>query len=147
MRVLVMPKAALVTRMVRIPRRPAAPQHASRAALWSSARRHAGSRRSTSATHLQLVNHAAGRLLQCRATALRIGISSRWQCIAADPRQQRRSSVATTATVAVSAAAASQAAQTSAATLLISVGIFVLTCAVAAFLICAIPTLLVLPTP
>ncbi len=41
------------------------------------------------------------------------------------------------------AAAAQQAAQSSLPTLLISVGIFVMTCAVAVFLICAVPTLLV----
>ena len=48
------------------------------------------------------------------------------------------------ATAAAGAAAtAQQAAQSSLSTLLISVGIFVMTCAVAVFLVCAVPTLLV----
>jgi len=50
--------------------------------------------------------------------------------------------VGTTA-AAGAAAAAQQAAHSSLSTLLISVGIFVMTCAVAVFLICAVPTLLV----
>ena len=86
---------------------------------------------------------AARGPIRCRPSVVPYGVSSRWQCGALIPRRLSRSSVGTTAAVAAGATAASQAAQTTLATLLMSVGIFVLTCAVAAFLICAIPTLLV----
>ena len=58
-------------------------------------------------------------------------------------KPKRGATVTIAAAVAAGAAAAQQAARSSLSTLLISVGIFVMTCAVAVFLICAVPTLLV----
>ena len=61
--------------------------------------------------------------------------------------QGRRTQRASSTAAAGAAAAAQQAAQSSLSTLLMSIGVFVMTCAVAVFLICAVPTLIVRACP
>lgn len=117
-------------------------QRCSSASSWPSQRQPAcGSRTSASASPL-----CARPAAICPASPHIDGNPCRREVFrqAARSSRQRRGTAAPAAAVAAGAAtAAQQAAQSSLATLLISVGIFVLTCAVAVFLICAIPTLIV----
>ena len=141
------PTGGIPTRISAVSCHTAASQLASGTAPWCTVYRLADSRRSRLPVQTQPGCPAAFSPVQRRPSALCYGCSSRWQRGSVFPRRLRRTLVSTTSAVAASATAASQAAQTSMATLLISVGIFVMTCAVAAFLICAIPTLLVLVAP